>query len=178
MSGYPETTDLIGRRFGRLVVKKFMGTKNGRGFWSVVCDCGTEKTVSRSTLISGHTLSCGCFMLERAKECNSLPNGVAHINGLFKTYADSAKNRCLSFELTKEEFVSLISKSCFYCNEPPSERWHEARGNGHMLSNGLDRIDSSKGYTTNNVVPCCKECNNKKKYLTPVELLLEEEKND
>ena len=29
---------------------------------------------------------------------------------------------------------------------------------------------SSKG----NIVPCCKECNNKKKYLTPVDMILKE----
>ena len=34
-------------------------------------------------------------------------------------------------------------------------------------------------YTKGNVVACCKECNNKKKYLTPVEMILmaEEAKN-
>ena len=28
--------------------------------------------------------------------------------------------------------------------------------------------------TKGNIVPCCKECNNAKKYLTPVEMLLTE----
>ncbi len=28
--------------------------------------------------------------------------------------------------------------------------------------------------TKSNVVPCCKECNNRKKYYTPVELILQE----
>lgn len=27
--------------------------------------------------------------------------------------------------------------------------------------------------TKGNIVPCCKECNNKKKYMTPVEMLME-----
>ncbi|MCF7790982.1 MAG: HNH endonuclease [Victivallales bacterium] len=28
-----------------------------------------------------------------------------------------------------------------------------------------------------NIVPCCKDCNNKKKYLTPVEMILDELEN-
>ena len=33
--------------------------------------------------------------------------------------------------------------------------------------------------TKGNIVPCCKECNNKKKYYTPVDMILDElEKNN
>ena len=39
------------------------------------------------------------------------------------------------------------------------------------LSSGLDRIDSSIGYESNNVVPCCKVCNRMKDVLSTDEFL-------
>lgn len=30
------------------------------------------------------------------------------------------------------------------------------------INNGIDRIDNNKGYTIDNVVPCCKMCNQAK----------------
>ena len=35
--------------------------------------------------------------------------------------------------------------------------------------NGLDRVDSSKGYTIDNVVPCCAICNTAKNKMTQKE---------
>ena len=42
---------------------------------------------------------------------------------------------------------ALISSPCTYCGR--------IQENG----NGLDRVDSNKEYTLDNVTPCCKECN-------------------
>ncbi len=41
-------------------------------------------------------------------------------------------------------------------------------------------IPVSRGGETNkrNVVPCCKDCNNKKKYLTPVDMILKKMKEE
>jgi hypothetical protein len=56
--------------------------------------------------------------------------------------------------------VSLIHRPCVYCGKIDTNNFHE---NGHDLCyNGLDRIDSSKGYSENNVVPCCWKCNRSK----------------
>ena len=52
--------DLKGKRFGALTVKEYLGRKNHSSLWRCVCNCGRETTVSRSSLISGDTKSCGC----------------------------------------------------------------------------------------------------------------------
>jgi len=80
---------------------------------------------------------------------------------LLKKYKNSAKKRGHSFELTLEEFNYLIQQNCHYCGSPP-HLYHKAWGvirEGGFLYNGIDRVDSSLGYLTENVVPCCKECN-------------------
>ena len=53
--------NIIGDRFGRLIVIKFSHMKPGRGsFWKCVCDCGAEKVLRASNLRSKNgTRSCG-----------------------------------------------------------------------------------------------------------------------
>ena len=61
-------------------------------------------------------------------------------------YKTSAAQRGLEFALSKEECFSLFDDFCFYCGDR-EERM------------GIDRIDNTKGYIIDNVVPCCKKCN-------------------
>lgn len=62
--------DLVGRRFGRLVViAKAPSRKVGKkwhGYWECQCDCGNKTTVQRSALTSRASQSCGCLMQEKA----------------------------------------------------------------------------------------------------------------
>ena len=51
-------------------------------------------------------------------------------------------------------------------NESKSQK----RLSDHVLKcNGIDRVDSSKGYTLENSVPCCKYCNIAKHTMTSTE---------
>lgn len=61
----------------------------------------------------------------------------------------SAKKRGLKVRLMEYEYENLLNLGCHYCGkELVSE-------SGYCL----DRINSKKGYTLHNVVPCCKTCN-------------------
>ena len=58
--------NLLGKRFGRLVVVKQAGkAKCGNYLWLCKCDCGTEKVILASSLRSGVTQSCGCLGREQ-----------------------------------------------------------------------------------------------------------------
>lgn len=52
------TKNLVGVRFGRLVVEKPDVT---RGYWLAECDCGNKKVVRGASLMNGNTKSCGCL---------------------------------------------------------------------------------------------------------------------
>jgi hypothetical protein len=53
--------DLRGRTFGKLAVLTFAGlNKHKQAVWACKCECGTEKPVSASALVSGGCKSCGC----------------------------------------------------------------------------------------------------------------------
>ena len=53
--------DLTGQRFGRLVVKEYVGKKKTGYFWLCKCDCGNSKAIRGTKLKSGGTKSCGCY---------------------------------------------------------------------------------------------------------------------
>lgn len=62
MANHP--LDLVGARFGRLVVQARSGQNNiGHYKWACLCDCGGETEVLGSNLKRGVTTSCGCARL-------------------------------------------------------------------------------------------------------------------
>jgi len=53
-----------------------------------------------------------------------------------------------SVDLTKEQFEKIIKNSCYYCAIIQEKGF-----------NGIDRMDSTKGYEIDNCVSCCTDCN-------------------
>ena len=69
--GCSKLKDLVGQRFGMLVVIKDVGRENGKVVWECLCDCGNYKNVITGKLLSGNTKSCGCLQH---------PSGIDHPN--------------------------------------------------------------------------------------------------
>lgn len=59
-----------------------------------------------------------------------------------------SKSRQIEFNLTLEEYSALCNLPCYYCSDVKYNSGY-----------GLDRIDNNKGYTIENVIPCCGDCN-------------------
>jgi hypothetical protein len=61
--------DLTGKKFGRLIVILDNNTKRKDSKYVLCrCECGNEKWIASSSLISGYTKSCGCLNKEKASE--------------------------------------------------------------------------------------------------------------
>jgi hypothetical protein len=178
--------DITGEQFGRLTAVSPTKQRYQRNIiWLCKCSCGNEKLVSRGFLIAGGAKSCGCLKREsiaRASVTRTLPYEEASFNALFSGYKQSAKNRKYSFELTREQFKEFTKQNCFYCGcEPYKEFECAGKGNfnGNYVYNGVDRADNSKGYTLENCVSCCEECNfmkrnlNKKEFITKCKIIAE-----
>lgn len=62
--------DLIGQRFGRLLVVSDSGERAGDGEvkWLCQCDCGNTCVIKSYNLRRDTTQSCGCFQKERTSE--------------------------------------------------------------------------------------------------------------
>lgn len=58
--GYP-VKEIVGQRFGMLVVVCRQGTIRRSASWECLCDCGNTTVTLGHRLVSGHTKSCGCI---------------------------------------------------------------------------------------------------------------------
>lgn len=59
------------------------------------------------------------------------------------------RRKSLEYGLSFEETVDLWQQGCHYCGRDITSE----------TGCGLDRKDNSRGYTTDNVLPCCGQCN-------------------
>jgi hypothetical protein len=60
--------DLTGKRFGKLLVIKFLWTRNGSTYWKCQCDCGKETSSVANHLRRGLARSCGCARIKRGRK--------------------------------------------------------------------------------------------------------------
>ena len=60
--------EMIGKRFGRLVVIERHHSTPKKVFWRCKCDCGNETVVDGWSLRSGETKSCGCYHRDKTRE--------------------------------------------------------------------------------------------------------------
>ena len=147
--------ELVGMRFGRLVVIVRSKTSSRRSAWLCKCDCGEQKVVIGQNLVKGKTRSCGCLQREeqseRIKKSNTVHGhnraGRGNQSPTWNSWS-SMKKRC-----NNENHVSYQSyggRGIKVC-----DRWNVfdnfledmgERPNGKTL----DRIDVDKGYFPEN----------------------------
>lgn len=164
--------NLVGKRFTRLVVLKDVGNHptTGESYWECRCDCGKTTKVAGYCLTSGGTKSCGCYHKIRTQQLFSKSPEENTLGKVFCDYRRKAKDRGHCFNLSKEQVQVLISTDCYYCGESPGNSlvYH-----GKTITyQGIDRKDNTKGYTPDNVVPCCIVCNIMKKATSHDDFLL------
>lgn len=150
----PPRQNIIGQRFGRLVVMKFAFiAKSGSAVWHCRCDCGKTRTTSARNLKVGDAVSCGCRRIEAWRE-NGKANGRAN-----KTHGQSRRSseysswsamrtRCTNPNATGyDRYGGAGIKVC--------KRWN--RFENFLADMGkrpkgktLDRINSNGNYTPSN----------------------------
>jgi hypothetical protein len=162
-------TDLTGKKFGKLIVIKRIDDYISPGGnkvpkWLCKCSCGNETNVISDSLLKGSTKSCGCGIGKKSF-------GEATINRVYRNYKNNAKNRKIEFDIEKDFFINMTKQDCFYCGESPNNMAKSNCNNGDYIYNGIDRLDSSKGYIKTNVVTCCKQCNFSKNIMSKEEYI-------
>ena len=158
--------NLANQRFGRLVVLWRAGKKGHDALWECKCDCGKLTKVLSNNLRSGHTKSCGCLQHE-----GYLEPGQYGFNALLYKYQKSAETRGLVWALSEEQFKGLVTGSCFFCGQPPSQTSIGWSKKGQFTYNGIDRLENSAGYTPTNTVSCCGVHNKMKGTMSSKEFL-------
>jgi len=104
--------DLTGKEFARLTVLGYSHTLKKDSFWECLCECGKIVIRRSANLRTGGTKSCGCYALEVRR----IQKGLSGFNALYKSYIRGAIDRNLQFDLSIENFKTLIDSNCHYCN--------------------------------------------------------------
>lgn len=158
-------TITIGDVFGHLTVTGYQAGK-----WLCSCVCGGTTIVEATRLKTGARIGCGCRVSTAQRPEQWLPDNLSFKRKLYGTYLRQAAKRGLNFSLTHTDFYSYLSLACHYCGCSPANTIVAKSRTGRSVRtfeyNGLDRINSSEGYSLSNVVPCCGVCNLAKSNLT------------
>lgn len=184
-----DTKSLIGKKIRMLTVLKFSHIEKvqhkdrlrNKYMYECRCDCGTITTVNGAHLKQkdgpSATWSCGCLQKQRVlaghKKQRGIPrpnmqkpNGASVLHTRFLVTKKSAETRNLCFELTELEFEKIVTQNCFYCGDAPSLKRKNKKDLVSKAMHGVDRVDSTKGYTIANSQSCCKWCNYAKHQMT------------
>lgn len=139
--------DWTGHRFGRLTAIRNTFTKEitGNYLWEYRCDCGNTIIAKSGNVVSGHTKSCGCLLIETITK-----HGMSKSND--KTYSSWRKMLCRAHH-KYEEYAE------YYKDVSVCERWtNEQFGFLNFLEDmgprpegmTLNRKNGSKEYNKQN----------------------------
>lgn len=146
--------NLIGKRFGRLVVSAKSHSNNGV-HWKCDCDCGGRNVVRTAILRNGSVRSCGCGSQEAA--INNLHTSaekrrvrVPHARKL-KDIRRNMINRCA--DPRNKRWKNYGGRGITVCDEwvfNPRGFYQWATDNGYTPGLSIDRIDVNGNYEPGN----------------------------
>ena len=140
--------DLVGKRFGRLIVlERDLNHPPCAGhhvYWICECDCGNKISASSSNLKRGYQKSCGCYQKDRM-----LTHGKSksRIYGIWNTM----RSRC--YNPNFHSYIDYGGRGIKICEDWLSDfssfyEWSCANGYSEGLS--IDRIDVNGNYEPSN----------------------------
>lgn len=141
--------DISGQKFGRWTalhqVENGMG---GEKRYLCRCQCGTEKILRRSSLVSGNSKSCGCFAKDVARQLCTTHGGSG--TRLYRIWAGIVQ-RCCN-DTGDYEWEKYGGRGIRICDE-----WRQfssfrdwALSSGYSDSLSIDRIDNNGDYSPDN----------------------------
>lgn len=140
--------DISGQTFGRLTaicINRDIVWKGERTFWDCLCSCGKIVPVESGNLKSGHTTSCGCYLLS-VITTHGCCTKDRRLYGIWLGMIDRCENP------KNKGYKSYGAKGICVCDE-----WHDvsvffdwAFANGYENPLTIERIQVKKGYNPDN----------------------------
>lgn len=142
--------EIVGQRFGRLVVVERAGTNAHRGaMWRCKCDCGREIITSTNHLTMGRTKSCGCFKIDNHRIAITKHGMRLGNKRLYQIWADM-KARCNNPNNRAWEYYGGRGVKVCAAWEKPEPFFKWALENGYREDLTIDRINNDGNYCPEN----------------------------
>ena len=140
--------NLVGKKFGRLLVIEKAESLNGHTRWLCKCDCGKECVVHGTSLKTGNTTSCGCYKTENARK---LYSGVRQNNKKLYGVWNGIKQRCTNEN--NKSYKNYGGRGIKMDDEWASNYesfYNWAMRSGYQDGMEIDRIDNDGNYCESN----------------------------
>ena len=138
----PKSKSHIGEKYNRLTILEQHSEKKSV-YFTVQCDCGNIKKVRKDAIIGprAETISCGCYLKEHGNGKRGQYDARGYLLARARTRA-TAKG--MDFTITKEDIIIPDKCPLLGIDIIP-----KAKDRTHSPS--LDRKDSTRGYTPDNI---------------------------
>lgn len=118
--------------------------------------------------------NCDISVKKSKKKVKRTKRNINHIDPEFKGISYKYTNYKLRHNkrfktqiISQSSFYEILTKPCYYCGKSPTITDFKSGSYVYKsLSSTIDRIDSSKGYESDNCLSCCIECNTMKNSLS------------
>lgn len=139
----PRFKDQTGLRYGKLVVKEYLGKKGQRQCWKCICDCGQHTVTDSNSLTTGNTGSCGCLRAPHHDSNSALHKAWKGLKGRCSNPDDPAYANYGARGITiADEFKDYAAFKSYIDAE---------LGPRPSLGHSLDRIANEAGYIPGNL---------------------------
>lgn len=172
--------DISGKKFNKLLVVKQVDKPEHRKkstdtFYLCRCDCGREVITGACNLKKGHTKSCGCIIKESVSKRHWQGFEGISLSFYHKIMA-CAKRRNIDFNVSIEDIWNLFIKQNKKCALSGVDIIISGKGSKISCyfkdqTASLDRIDSNKPYTIDNIQWVHKDVNKMKQNFSEEEFL-------
>lgn len=146
-----KTENIVGNRYGKLVVLYRGINRDRRATWVCQCDCGKTKEIRSAGLKSGQILSCGCVSVDNARTMGLYYRGPLHPNyDITKTDLERQQGRLYhGYQQWRKEVFKRDNYKCLICGSAKDIKAH------HMKP-----YSKFKGYRliTGNGITLCASC--------------------
>ena len=144
-----KANNLLGKKFGRILVISEPISTNGRSYFICQCDCGNICKKNGKYLSNGDTRSCGCLQKEFRPPLR-ITHGMTGKPGYQTLYV--LKDRCYnqnnkSYKLYGERGIKVCER---WLGSDGAVNFHKDMGVRPSKSHSIDRIDTNGDYEPNN----------------------------
>lgn len=149
---------LINKKFTRLLVIDFSHLdKRGNHYWLCRCDCGVEKNVRESCLISGEIKSCGCYKKDLKRLEMIALNKKRFKNYSYLTPINTRIRQSQEYKHWRSNILKIDKYTCNKCGQIGGKL------EVHHILNFSEYPDLR--FNTDNGITMCKDCHRKFHYI-------------